>query len=367
MTHEQLSAPERLFRKEALAFPAYLLSEQPNCIRLHQNESHFLSDADRVELAEVLTAALRRPGGVNHYPALLSERLLNAYARHLGVLPDQIEVTAGSSQALTLIAEAFFGSERRVALTQPSFSLYASLAGLYSTQVTEICLNEHYEFCAENLLNDRVLSADVAIICSPNNPTGTLCDVKLIVEFADRFRGVLVVDEAYIEFANQSDKQSFICEAVQRENVIVLRTLSKAWAAAGLRVGGLISNREIIRVMRALKPPYSIAWPSEILATHLLENKGERVGSEVVRVRQRRDALASVLRECSNVSFVSDSQANFVFFKTRLADALENQMKEAGFIIRRYKSETLQHCVRISIPPESDFEHVVEIIRRTLH
>lgn len=366
MTPDQLTVTERLFRKEALAFPAYQLSEQPNCVRLHQNESHFLSAADRSELADVLTGALQESGGINHYPALLSERLLHAYAKRLGVLQDQIEVTAGSSQALTLIAEAFFGSERRVALTQPSFSLYASLAGLYSAQISEIRLNENFEFCADNLLNERVLSADVAIICSPNNPTGTLCDKKLILEFADRFHGLLVVDEAYIDFANQSDEQSFIHDAVQRGNVIVLRTLSKAWAAAGLRIGGLISNRDIIRVMRALKPPYSVAWPSEVLATHILENKADRVSSEVNKVRHQRDALTSILRSCSSVSFVSASQANFVFFETHLADALERQLREVGFVIRRYKSETLKHCVRISMPPESDFERVVEIIRRTL-
>lgn len=367
MTETFDAVVRRIFREEALAFPAYTLSENSESVRLHQNESHFLSDSDRSELAEIFANSLRVSGGISQYPSLVSERLVSAYAQNLGVPTKNIEVTAGSSQALTLIAEAFFGVGRRVAITQPSFSLYANLTRLYSAEVEPIVLDENFEFTKESLFNEEVLTADAVILCSPNNPTGTVCKREYILEFADQCKGVLIVDEAYIEFADNPAQQSFIEEAVRRPNVIVLRTLSKAWAAAGLRVGCIVAHEHIIRIMRALKPPYSIAWPSEILATHVLEKKNDHIQKAALEVRHQRDALCRLLVKCESVSFVSRSQANFVFFLTSKAEQIERLFNEQGYLIRRYKGERLGHAVRISMPPVSHFEQIQTLLIQNLN
>ena len=366
---KEFSSPptHSLFRKEALAFPAYSLSEMGGAVRLHQNESHALTATDRKELAKLFADALDANGSINHYPSLASERLISAYAQSLGVLNKNIEVTAGSSQALTLISEAFFSTGRKVAVTQPSFSLYGNLARLHSAQVESLPLDERFEFSKEQLFREEILGADVVILCSPNNPTGTVCDRDLILDFANRCRGVLIVDEAYIEFSDDVAHQSFIAEAVRRPNVIVLRTLSKTWAAAGLRVGCIVAHEDIIRVMRALKPPYSITWPSELLATHILETKTEQTLMAVREVKHQRDSLSALLRQCRHVSFVSRSQANFVFFVTPKAETLERVFNECGFLIRRYQGDRMVNAVRISMPPASEFERIQDILSQNLN
>lgn len=355
-----------LFRSEALAFPRYALNEASSGIRLHQNETLGLSALEREEFANVLAASAREPESINTYPSLEPSRLLKAYAAALNVPAENIEVTSGSSQALTLLAEALFCPGRTVAVTSPSFSLYANLVRLYGARVVEISLNENFNFSSDVLFSENVLNCNVAIICSPNNPTGTVCDQDLLVKFADTFKGVLVVDEAYVEFVSDSTCQSFLAEAIKRDNVIVLRTLSKAWGAAGLRVGAIVANDEIISLFRSLKPPYSISWPSEKLASYVLESKSSVTKNRVQSAVLQRNELLKILRECAQVSVVTNSEANFIFFITPLADALERVLFDAGFLVRRYSSGRLVNAIRISMPPQIEFERLKNLLIEVL-
>jgi len=355
-----------LFRAEALAFPRYSLNEASSGIRLHQNETLGLSALEREEFANILAASAQEPESINTYPSLEPSRLLKSYSAALNIPVENIEVTSGSSQALTLLAEALFCQGRTVAVTSPSFSLYANLVRLYGAEVVEISLNENFNFSSETLFSENVLNSDVAIVCSPNNPTGTVCDQELLVKFADNFRGVLVVDEAYVEFARDPLRQSFLAEAIKRENVIVLRTLSKAWGAAGLRVGAIVANEEIVSLFRALKPPYSIAWPSEILASYVLECKSGIIKNRIKNVVMQKNELLQILRECAQVTVVTNSEANFVFFITSRADILERALFDAGFLVRRYSSGRLRNAIRISMPPQSEFERLKNILIEVL-
>ena len=213
-----------LCRREALRFRRYTLKENDTGIRLHQNETLGLSDEEKKEFAQVLSQALLKSESINIYPSLEPTRLLKAYAAALEVPEENIEVTSGSSQALTLLAEALFAPGRRVAVTQPTFSLFANLVRLYGAEVVDIELDSSFSFDPLKLFSAEVLGCQVAIVCSPNNPTGTVCTPEMLLEFADRFSGLLVVDEAYVEFAQNPSKQSFVKQALRRDNVVVLRT-----------------------------------------------------------------------------------------------------------------------------------------------
>lgn len=355
MPKEQKTLQE-LFRAEALSFPKYALNEPPARTRLHQNEMLLLTQSEREELISVLARSAENGSAINTYPSLQPERLLTAFARSLNVSPDNIEVTAGSSQALTLLAEALFAAGRRVAITAPSFSLYAHLARLYGSDVTPIDLDENFEFSPRNLFSAQVLESDVAIICSPNNPTGTTLSYETILEFADQFKGVLVVDEAYFEFFAPRGGVSCVGLATHRNNVIVLRTMSKAWAGAGLRVGAMVAHRDVMSIFSALKPPYSIAWPSEVMAAYLLSEKAEETAVRVQTTISQLDELQAALKGLGAVECLADSKANFVFFKTSQAARLEDSLVQKGFLIRRYSGGRLNDCVRISMPPSEYFE-----------
>lgn len=356
----------RLFRPEALDFPRYSLNESYVGVRLHQNESLDLSTEEREEFAEVLASSARMADKINTYPSLEPGRLLHAYARTLDVPVENIEVTAGSSQALTLLAEALFAPGRRIALTSPSFSLYAHLASLYGSEVEGIELDSEFEFAENTLFKNDIFNSHVALLCTPNNPTGTLCSRELILRFADRYQGMLIVDEAYVEFATDSERQSFVNEAIKRENVVVLRTLSKAWGAAGLRVGTMVSHTDNIALFRALKPPYSIPTPSEVLATYILERKGAATKSRVAESVDMRNRLQSVLRDCSQVKALTNSEANFVFFKSPRAAELEKILGENGFLVRRYSTGRLENAIRISMPPRAQFNSLKNILHEVL-
>lgn len=355
-----------LYRTEALNFPKYSLNERADLLRLHQNEMLILSDADREELVAALSRAIKGTNAFNTYPSLNPRSLVEAFATTLEVNPENIEVTAGSSQALTLIAEALFGPGRTVAITAPSFSLYAHLAHLYGSSVVDISLDENFEFSAQALFSDAVLKSNVAILCSPNNPTGTVLSYDTILEFADQFKGVVIVDEAYFEFFAEQGAKSSIPLATQRNNVIVLRTLSKAWAAAGLRLGAMVGHPDVIALFRALKPPYSIAWPSEVLGTFVLNEKKTVTAARVNRTVQQVKELQEFLKKHSGVEKCAQSCANFVFIQTSRAEKVEQQLSEAGFLIRRYSSGRLSNCVRISMPPTEQFENLKSILTEVL-
>ncbi|NBO38177.1 histidinol-phosphate aminotransferase family protein [bacterium] len=354
---------KRLFRSEALEFPKYTLKETAHAIRLHQNETLGLSAAERASFVEVLASSILSSNEtVNTYPSLQPCALVAAFAKALAVPTENLEVTSGSSQALTLIAEAFFAPGRSIAITSPSFSLYFHLAKLYGGSVCEISLDENFNFTRAELFKKQILESHLALICSPNNPTGTCVDPELLLEFADTYQGMLVLDEAYVEFYEVRGGQSFLQEAIKRDNVIVLRTMSKAWAAAGLRIGAVVANADIVDVFRALKPPYSIPRLSEILATHVLENQ-QRENRERLEVTvQLRADLQRALCECSGIEKIVDSHANFVFFLSSRAEQLERSLLAQGFLLRRYSSGRLQDAVRISMPAPENFP----LLKKTL-
>jgi histidinol-phosphate aminotransferase len=359
---------EKLFRREALQFPRYTLNEPAEMIRLHQNEVLTLDDEERLEFISELSRMMLVKGSeaFNTYPSLQPHGLLRAFADSLGVDETNVEVTSGSSQALTLLAEALFAPGRRVAVTSPSFSLYAHLARLYGSEVVDIELDHNFEFSAQSLFSEQVLQSQVAILCSPNNPTGTVLSYDMIVEFASVFQGVLIVDEAYFEFFEAQGGESCTQFATEQTNVIVLRTLSKAWAAAGLRVGALVGHHEVISLFRALKPPYSIAWPSEVLATFILNNKALETRKRIKKIVEQVRDLQCVLSSCSGIDLLPESKANFIFFKTRFADKLDHELNSCGFVVRRYTSGRLNQCVRISMPSEEHFQKLKESLMRIL-
>ncbi|MFZ9519276.1 MAG: pyridoxal phosphate-dependent aminotransferase [Silvanigrellaceae bacterium] len=354
------------FRREALEFPKYTLNEPDAPVRLHQNEMLALTPDERGEFLAELARRMESGNAFNTYPSLSPSELIRAFAGTLSVPQDCIEVTAGSSQALTLLAEGLFAPGRKIAITSPSFSLYAHLVRLYGAEPVDIPLDDNFEFSPQALFSDKVMGSQVAIICSPNNPTGTALSHRALLEFADKFSGVIVIDEAYFEFFEARGEISCAGFATKRPNVIVLRTLSKAWSAAGLRVGAMIACPEVISVFRALKPPYSIAWPSEVLATFVLSQKKEETRKKVEQVISMVDDVQALLRGFSGVELLTDSRANFVFFRTNDADALEEVMNRNGFLIRRYTSGRLANCVRISMPPLEMLDSLKNCLREVL-
>lgn len=335
------------FTAAALGAHEYTLVEPLGAARLHQNEGAPLPAERPQEIADVVARALREERSLHCYPSLRSARLYAAYARFLGVDEKKLEVTAGSSMGLSLLSQGCFAPGRTVAIVQPSFSIYEHYARLQGCSVVEIPLDANMAYVKEALLAPNVLDADVVIVCTPNNPTGTLLPSSWVRELCDKARGLVVVDEAYIEFAPEAE--SLAPDAQQRSNLVVLRTLSKAWGLAGLRLGALVSSEANVAVFRALKPPYAFSFLSEVVGAHVLEHWGDILAERVAYTKGVRDHFAAALKAHGVELF--DSHANFVCFRHPAVHDWERILREEESILIRVYGRTgpLANVARVSV------------------
>jgi histidinol-phosphate aminotransferase len=348
---------KKYFRPEALQFEPYQLSQYPKAMRLHQNEGFSLEPSLIAECSKKLSEAWAQHGGIGIYPHIVPQTLAQSYARYLEVEVENIEVTCGSSEGLTLLSQAFFGPRRRIAVTSPSFSLYGGHITLAGANLVPISLGSQFEYTREGMFNKDVLSCDVALICTPNNPTGALVNPDWIEEFAAQFQGPVIVDEAYFEFAQGSEARSLIKKSVTSENILVLRTLSKAWGAAGLRVGALVGAPDAIKVFKGLRPPYSIPFPSEVLGEFLLNEKRSQLDERIRITVQEREKWEQELQQISGIEVFS-SQGNFIFFRHPKAKELEKFLREEkNVLVRYYGHGPVSNCIRTTLwSPEINTE-----------
>ncbi len=362
--HEVRDCFERVTRLESRAFKPYSVPRQPGCARMHQNESP-LSDELRDGIAEKWSALLKKhwqgSAGPNEYPELGSAALRKAYASSLGLPVEEVEVFSGSSEALYTLASGCFSPRSRVAFFDPSFSLLSELVQLWGARKVPISLGARFEVLEESLFSEEVLSADVCVLCTPNNPTGQCVPAPLLERFLETARGLVVVDEAYFEFARfrNSEHKTWIGESARFPNVLVLRTLSKAWGSAGLRVGALVGHPFWVSFLGGLKRPYSIAQASEICAVHALQEKDmflSKIVSETVRACEW---LEKELRQIPGLE-VYESQANFVLFRTEKSQKLAVKCASENILVRQLPNNLL----RVSPWSAGANRRFIEIVRK---
>ena len=336
-----------IFTEAALRANAYTLVEPDGAARLHQNEGAPLSSESAVEIAGVIALALSSRA-LNCYPHLHARALEHAWSDFLGVPAANLELTAGSSQGIAVVSLGCFAPGRTVAIASPSFSIYEHYARLAGANVVSLPLGERMEYRQDVVLSDAAKNADVVMLCTPNNPTGGLLPADWVLALCDAARGLVVVDEAYIEFAG-IEARSLAQEATRRKNLVVLRTLSKAWGLAGLRLGAMVAHESTRAVFSALKPPYAFSFLSEAVGAHVLTHWRDRLEERIAFTRRERDAHARALAALPGVT-VFESHANFVCFRHPAVAELERTLRENdNVLIRVYGAQgPLAHVARVS-------------------
>ena len=344
-------------RSEMEHVSPYVLDEPLGAGRMHQNECAPLTNAEKEELAAEAQRIVLSERSLNTYPSVDPTRLRDAMAHLYGVTSACVEPTSGSSQAISLVALACFEKGKTVAIVDPSFSLYASLAKLHGANVKSISLNrDDFEYTLESLLAAR--DADVLILCNPNNPTGSVLPAGAVEQLLSLTKGLVVVDEAYIEFCPEIPS---VCSLVEKHtNLLVLRTLSKAWGLAGLRLGALVGHPDLIRVFRALKNPYSFSSLTEQLGLFALTHWQQGFAGRIEKIRQEQQAIRRGLEGIGGVRF-APSNGNFVCFVHPLVYSLERALREKDRVLIRiygsadHKSHHLFGMARVSVwSPESN-------------
>lgn len=303
--------------------------------------------------------------GCNRYPDPQPRELTDALASLYGVKPEQVLVGRGSDEAIDLLVRAFCrAGEDAIAIQPPTFGMYAVCARVQNAGIVEVPLAADFSLDAAALLAAVTPAVKLVFVCTPNNPTGQLVSPEAIERLAIALKGraLLVVDEAYIEFADTVSVASLIN---RYDNLAVLRTLSKAWALAGARIGTLLANEEVIALLRRVMAPYPLPRPCIALALEALSSTGQaEVRVHLATVREQRERMAAALAVLPGVREVLPSQANFLAVRFDDAGAVYQRLLEAGIVVRdvrRYPG--LGDALRITIGNVEENDRVLTVLK----
>ena len=290
--------------------------------------------------------------GYNRYPDPHQAELKARIGGIKGIPVKNLFLGNGSDEAIDLVFRIFCepGKDNAVIMA-PSYGMYGVAAAINDVEVRSIRLDADFNLDSEELLGACDARSKVIFLCSPNNPSGNAFELKQLLDICDRFPGVVVVDEAYVDF---SEKGSLAKEATVRENLIVLQTLSKARAMAGLRIGLAISSEEIIRLMSMVKYPYNLSRAAMEKAFQFLE---KTIDNEVNTIVNERKRLASILPRFPFVQQVFPSDANFILVRVDDANALYDYLLAKGIIVRnRTRVPGCAGCLRLTVgrPAENE-------------
>jgi len=329
----------------------------PGMLRLDSNEGVLPSRALLGDLANADPELLRRYPDVSALEATLATRL--------GVAPQRLMVTAGADEAIDRACRAFLEPGRTMLLPDPSFDMFDCSAALAGGELVRIPWWDD-AFPIDAFVGRLDARTAVVAVVSPNNPTGsvaTLADVRRLAAAAPT--ALLVLDHVYVEYADADLTPA----VVDLPNVLVLRTLSKAWGLAGCRVGYAIGSAYVVAVLRAAGGPYTVAAPSVALALSQLERGAEPLSAHVARVREERRLLSGQLAAAGLAP--RPSQANFVLVECGpRAASIHTGLAARGVLVRNFpdrRGEGLETALRITLPGDaSDFERLSEALERTL-
>ncbi len=300
--------------------------------------------------------------GVNRYPgAALKQRLRGEVARIKSVTPERVFLGNGSDEAIDLLYRIFCEPRRHNAIIiDPSYGMYSVCADINAVERRMVSLEaETFALDADALLAAADDNSRLMFVCSPNNPTGNSFPLAGIERLAREFSGIVVVDEAYIDF---SAEQSAVPLTEKYPNLVVLQTLSKAWGMAGLRIGLAIGNPEIIGVMRQVKYPYNIGTDTLYLALERLSHGN--VEAQVAQIVSERARVAEALEAAGCVQRVFPSDANFLLVRSSDPRGLYARLLSAGVIVRDRSAVPLcDACLRITIGTPAENDKLIETVR----
>jgi histidinol-phosphate aminotransferase/imidazoleglycerol-phosphate dehydratase/histidinol-phosphatase len=294
---------------------------------------------------------------INRYPDPQPQRLRASMAALYGVEPDALVITRGADDAIDMLARAFCrpGIDA-VAITSPTFTAYEHFARLQGARVVDVPLAADFEFSADDFLAALASEAHVklAFICSPNNPTGNEVDPALVLQVADTLpETIIVLDEAYLDF---SATPSLAAEAAKRANLVVLKTLSKAFGLAGARIGCAISNPELVAMAARALPPYPLPSPSVEAAMAALAPARRLIHQErIARIKVERERLAGLLESSPIVKSVRSGGGNFLFLQVEDAGVLATRLQSLGIRVR-FRPNAAPGGVRLTIGTEAENE-----------
>ena len=301
-------------------------------------------------------------GPFNRYPDPLQRAVKNQIAALKGVKWENIFLGNGSDEPIDLLIRAFCepGIDNIVSI-DPSYGMYEVAANVNNVAFRKVRLNEQFDLDTEAVLSAVDAHTKIIFFCSPNNPTGNSLSRDRLYQVLNTFSGLVVIDEAYIDF---SEASSFLLELDQYPNLVVLQTMSKAWGAAGIRMGMAFASPEIISILNKIKYPYNVNILTQEKALEMLLNK-EEMEKQLQIILAERTRLQQLLPELSCVKRLYPTDANFILTEVTDANLLYKQLVEQGIIVRNRNNVTMCNgCLRITIGTPQENDALLEALKK---
>ena len=298
--------------------------------------------------------------GINRYPDNKHDELKKVVSGVKNVNVNQVVFGNGTDEILDLIVRVFCNpSEDKIITLPPTYGMYDVIAKTNGVENIEIPLKSDFSIDKNEILKLSSKKTKILFLCSPNNPTGNSFDTNNLTDLIKSFKGIVVVDEAYIDF---SSKQSLISLIEDNNNLIITQTMSKAYGMAGIRLGMGFSSKKIIDYLNKIKPPYNINVLTEKKALEEL-NKIDEIEKNISIVLDQRNLLVSCLEKLDFVEKIYKSDANFLLVKVDNADLRYNQLLEKGIVVRNRSNQPLcQNCLRITIGTKNENTSLIKTL-----
>jgi histidinol-phosphate aminotransferase len=296
---------------------------------------------------------------LNRYPDPLQLRLKEEISKLKEVDPNKIFIGNGSDEAIDLLFRAFCepGSSKAF-IFPPTYGMYEVSAAINNVEVEKIPLTENFELPTSEKIKAELSPTGLLFICSPNNPTGNSTDLQRVKEIATCFSGLVVVDEAYIDFSENKSAISLLAEI---PNLVVLQTFSKAYGLAGARIGMAFANPDIIAILNRIKPPYNINTLSMTAAQEVLSNN-EKISIQINEIKEERNRLVIELLKLKFVNRIFPSEANFLLIQFSNSKKVFNTLLNAGIVVRN-RATQVKKCLRITVGTKIENNKLIKILK----
>ena len=299
--------------------------------------------------------------GVNRYPDPQQRKLKSILSEIKNVSTKNILLGNGSDEVLDLIYRAFCEPNQDNIITlPPTYGMYSVLANINAIDIKEVQLDEHFQPKVDDIIRVSNQNSKLLFLCSPNNPTGNSFNPQSIERLVNEFKGIVVIDEAYIDFSND---ESWSTRLNEFPNLIVTQTLSKAYGMAGIRLGICYASEEIISILNRIKPPYNVNELTQKKAIELLKDKSI-TATQIKNILNGREVLIKELKKISFISKIHPSDANFILAKVDDATKRYIQLIEKGIVIRNRTTQPgCENCLRFTVGTPKENKILIDTLK----
>ena len=298
----------------------------------------------------------------NRYPDPLQWEVKQKIARLKGVKPEQIFLGNGSDEPIDLMIRVFCEPRKdNIVAIDPTYGMYQVAAEINDVEYKKVPLTDTFDLDAETLLQTCNENTKLIYLCSPNNPTGNSLSQKAIIEILSKFSGIVIIDEAYIDFSKQP---SFLEKLENHPNLVVFQTFSKAWGSAGIRLGMAFASEEIITTLNKIKYPYNVNILTQKKALEMLD-KSQTVQKWIETLLEERTQLVGKLKQIPYVQKIYPTDANFVLVKVPDANHLYHYLVNKGVVVRNRNTVTMcAGCLRITVGTPQENNILVDALKQ---